>query len=190
MKTLAIFLLAFASILAANAQDDLRLSKSELKKLQKEQKKAEQEALEEHMAELVDAMVTYQRFVLEADFLSDKYGSRISVQPTINFIIVDSLDGTLQLGSAMTVGYNGVGGTTLEGSIHSYKFQTIGKKKDSYSISFNFMSSLGTYDITLMVSQYGNADATVRGNWSGNLSYHGRLVPISLSSIYKGTSIR
>ena len=189
MKTLAILFLACASVLGASAQDDMKLSKSELKKLQKEQKKAEQAALEEEMKGLVDAMITYQQFVLEADYLSDKYGTRIPVQSNINFIIADSLEGVLQFGSAMTIGYNGVGGSTINGKINNYKYQTIGKKKDSYSVSFSFNSSLGTYDITLMVTSNGNADATVRGNWSGSLSYHGRLVPISLSRIYKGSAI-
>ncbi|HEC43383.1 MAG TPA: DUF4251 domain-containing protein [Bacteroides sp.] len=189
MKTLAIIFLACASVLGASAQDDMKLSKSELKMLQKEQKKAEQAALEEEMKGLVDAMITYQQFVLEADYLSDKYGTRIPVQSTINFIIADSLEGVLQFGSAMTNGYNGVGGSTINGRINNYKYQTIGKKKDSYSVSFSFNSSLGTYDITILVTSNGNADATVRGNWSGSLSYHGRLVPISLSRIYKGSAI-
>ena len=104
----------------------------------------------------------------------------------INFVMLDSLVGTLQFGSAMAVGYNGVGGATIEGRISNYKYTMIGKKKDSYSVSMNFMSTLGSYDITMLVNSNGYADATIRGNWSGALSYHGRLVPLQLSRVYKG----
>jgi hypothetical protein len=79
-----------------------------------------------------------------------------------------------------------VGGATLEGTISNYKYTLIGKMKDSYSVSMNFMSTLGSYDITLMVNPQGYADATIRGNWSGALNYHGKLIPLALSRIYKG----
>ena len=32
-------------------------------------------------------------------------------------------------------------------------------------------------------------DASIRGNWSGQLKYHGKLVPLTLSRVYKGTPI-
>jgi hypothetical protein len=186
MKTLMTIFLAFAFVAGAYSQEDGKLSKSELKKLQKEQKKADEANRLEEQAVLTNQMVTGQQYVLEADFLSDKYGSRVPVQSTLNFVLVDSTRGTLQLGSALSVGYNGVGGTTVDGNISNYKYTMIGKNKDSYSVSMNFMSTLGSYDITMMVTADGYADATIRGNWPGVLNYHGRLVPLQLSRIYKG----
>jgi len=147
------------------------------------------EANREKMASLTSLMVSQQRFVLEADFLSNKTGSRVPVQAMINFIMIDSTAGTVQFGSAMSAGYNGVGGATLEGKVSNYKYVMVGKKKDSYSLSMNFMSSLGSYDITMMVNPEGYTDATIRGNWSGALNYHGKLVPLQLSRIYKGSPI-
>ena len=140
----------------------------------------------EALAEITDYMVTHQQFVLEADYLSDRTGSRIPVQSTINFIMVDSLTATVQLGSAMSVGYNGVGGTTVEGRISKYEYTLIGKKKEVYSITMSFMSSLGIYDVTMMVMPDSRTDATIRGNWAGSLSYHGKIVPLAQSRIYKG----
>lgn len=173
-------------ILGANAQEQEKLSKSELRKFQREQKKAEMEAEREKMAVLTEFMITNQRFVLEAQYLSDRYGTRVPVQSNINFVMVDSLVATIQLGSAMSAGYNGVGGTTVEGRVSNYKYTKVGKKEDSYSVSMNFMSSLGNYDITMMANAEGYTDATIRGNWPGSLNYHGRLVPLSESRIYKG----
>lgn len=184
-SVISILLLAFV-VLGAYGQEPDRLTRSELKKLQKEQKKEQQAAEMEALAEITDDMVTHQQFVLEADYLSDRKGSRIPVQSSINFIMVDSLTATVQLGSAMSVGYNGVGGTTVEGRISKYEYSLIGKNKDVYSISMSFMSSLGIYDVTMMVMPDSRTDATIRGNWAGSLSYHGKIVPLSKSRIYKG----
>lgn len=187
MRSIASLLLAFIFTIGAFSQDEGRLSKSEIRKLQKEQKKAEQEAEKEQMARLTQIMVEQHRFVLEADFLSDRIGTRVPVQSNINFIMIDSLEGVVQFGSAMSVGYNGVGGATIEGRITKYEYNMIGRKKDNYSLTIVFMSSLGSYDITVMINADGYADATIRGNWSGALSYHGRLVPLRASKVYKGS---
>ncbi|MEE9463674.1 MAG: DUF4251 domain-containing protein [Bacteroidales bacterium] len=190
MKTLLTLILAFVFVLGAFSQEETQqLSKQEIKKLQKEQKKAEKAAEEERMAEVTRFMVHQQQFVLEADYLSDKYGQRVPVTPTINFVLVDSVAGTVQFGSAQDIGYNGVGGVTVDGRITKYEYSVVGKKEDSYSIRLILMSSIGTYDITLMVNSQGYADASIRGNWSGQLNYHGKLVPLTLSRVYKGTPI-
>jgi hypothetical protein len=190
MKTFMTLLVTFIIVLGAYSQDEVQqLSKKELKKLQKEQKNADLAAESERMAEVTKFMVEQQQFVLEADYLSDKYGQRVIVTPTINFVLIDSLVGSVQFGSAQAIGYNGVGGITVDGRITKYEYTMIGKNQDSYSIRLVFMASIGTYDITLMVNAQGYADAQVRGNWSGQLNYHGKLVPLTLSRVYKGTPI-
>jgi hypothetical protein len=188
MRTIITLLLAFVVTLGASAQDDQTLSRSELRKLQREQRKAERAAEQEQMAKVTELMIAQQHFVLEAEFLSNKTGSRIPVQSTINFILVDSVEAIVQFGSASSAGYNGVGGATIEGKISKYEYSKIGRNNDSFSISMSFMSSLGIYDITMLVSASGNTDATIRGSWSGSLSYHGKLVPLIQSRIYKGTT--
>ena len=190
MKTFLTFLMAFVFILGSTAQDETQqLSPRELRKLQKEQRKAEQAAEMERMAEVTEYMIHQQQFVLEADFLSDKYGQRAPVTSTINFVMIDSLVGTVQFGDAQRIGYNGVGGATVDGRITKYEYTKMGKKQDSYSVRMVFMSGIGTYDITLMINAQGVGDATIRGNWSDQLNYHGKLVPLTLSRVYKGTPI-
>jgi hypothetical protein len=174
-------------ISGVQAQEDLRLSKAEIRKLQREQQREEKAAMDDRMAEMTRWMIDNQNFVLQADYLSDRYGSRVSVSSNINFLLVDSMQATMQLGSAFSVGYNGVGGTTIDGRISKYEVNAVGKKKDSWNISMIFRSSQGTYDISLMVSPTGYADAIIRGNWSGELNYHGSLVPIAQARIYKGS---
>ena len=188
MKTIIFILLCFGIMLHAGAQDDLSLSKKEIKRFQKEQRKLDQKAELERMGGITKWMVTSQQFVLEANDLSDRYGNRVPVSSTINFIMVDSSTGVMQLGNAYSMGYNGVGGTTLEGRISEYKVRTIGKKKEAWSVSWTLSSTLGTYNISLTVSANGNADASIRSNWPGNINYHGNLVPISRARIYKSST--
>ena len=84
MKTLLSLILASVLVIGVYGQDDAPLSKKELKAFQKEQKKAQAEAERAEKALIVEQMVTGQRFVLEADYLSDQTGSRQPVQSMIN----------------------------------------------------------------------------------------------------------
>lgn len=187
-----IFLILIAFILGnsgtISAQDG-RASKADIKEQKAWEKQKQKEAREKELErniEMTSTMVKLQRFVLEADYLSNKYGTRVPVSRTINFVMVDSLNATVQVGSAYSLGYNGVGGETVTGRITKYEYKMTGRNKDSYSIRMVFMSPVGTYDITMMINPEGYADASIRGNWSGQLNYHGRLVPLGLSKVYKG----
>ncbi len=187
-RAIFLILLICGTIVIGYGQND-RASHADIReqRIYERQKRQEEKAAErEKRIVMTRKMVGIQRFVLEANYLSDKYGTRVPVSPTINFIMVDSLEGIIQFGSAYSTGYNGVGGETLEGRITKYEYTMMGRKKDSYSIRMIFMSPLGTYDITLAVNPEGYADATIRGNWSGQLNYHGRLIPLGLSKVYKG----
>lgn len=193
MKTrifLIITTLIFGNMGFISGQDN-RASKADIKEQRAFEKQKQQEAREierEKNIEMTSQMVKLQRFVLEADYLSNKYGTRVPVSNNINFVLVDSTDAVLQTGSAYTIGFNGVGGETVSGHITKYEYGMTGKKKDSYSVRMVFLSPVGVYDITLMINPEGYADASIRGNWSGQLNYHGRLVPLGLSKVYTGQS--
>jgi hypothetical protein len=168
---------------------DGRASKADLKEQRAYEKQKQKEAREkerEKNIEMTAKMVRLQRFVLEADYLSNKYGTRVPVSQNINFIMVDSLEATLQTGSAFAVGFNGIGGETVSGRVTKYDFVMTGRNKDSYSIRMVLLSPVGVFDITLLINPEGYADASIRGNWSGQLNYHGRLVPLGLSKVYTG----
>lgn len=172
------------------AQEEETLSKKELKQIAKEEKRSRRYAEEEQKRELTALMLEHHRFVLEADFVGDRTGSRIPVNSNINFIAIDSTHGTLQLATPYGLGYNGLGGITLEGRISKYNLKEIqGKKSKSYSLMILIMTSLGTYDITFQISETGNTDATVRGNSMGQLKYSGKLIPIDKSRVYKGSTL-
>ena len=171
----------------AQAQDTGKLSPREQRKLLKEEKQRIEKEEAALYARLVDEMVTGATFVLEADMLYDRYGQSIQVQSTINFLLVDSTFGVIQVGSPLYLGQNGVGGITLEGPVSRYELNK-SEKRGTYTISYGLRSTLGNYDVTISVSSSGRADARVSGNFSGSLRYSGRLVHPARSRVYKGTS--
>jgi hypothetical protein len=156
----------------------------------KEQKKEEQQKKAEWMKEVTRTMIENRRFVLEADFLSGKDGMRVSVNPTINFIVIDSLNAVMQLGSSTGIGWNGLGGVTVEGKVTRYEVSRTEKKRYvAYSIILIVFTNIGTYDIHMTVTDDGRADATIRGTTSGQVSYSGILYPPEISKVYKGMSL-
>jgi hypothetical protein len=189
MKTIVIMLLVLMLFPVTYSQTEGTVDKKTQRHLLKEERKRQREADFAEKAALVDMMVTSRKFVLEADYLSNQYGRRIMVNSTLNFIIVDSTEGTLQTASMSGVGgTNMMGGVTADGNITQYEVNKAAKSK-AYSVKMMIMTSIGIYDIFLSISPDGNANATIGGNWGGKLNYHGHLVPLGISRVYKGRAI-
>ena len=125
------------------------------------------------------------RYVLEADYLQNKYGTRVYVTSTLNFIRVDVPKGVLQTGSDTRQGYNGVGGVTAEGTIGDYKI-TRNFKNLSCTVTFNLVTNIGSFNILMTVSADNNATATISGTTSGRLTWDGHLVTLDKSRVFKG----
>ena len=185
MKRVLIFVLAVLLTLPAFTQE---LSKKERKQLDKELKKEQKAEEAAQKAAVVDAMVVYNRFVLEANTIKDKRGTSLQVSSNINFIASDSISGVIQVGSNTYIGRNGVGGVTVEGSIADYKYSK-NEKNGSYSITYYLRTPVGSYDVRISVYSDGRADADVSSTtWGDKLRYSGYLVPPGISRVYKGTS--
>ena len=186
MKRVITILFVTLITLPAFAQD---LSRKEQKKLLKELKKEQRAEEASKKAAVVEAMVYYQRFVLEANILRDRRGNSINVSSNINFIAADSLTGVIQVGSNTYIGRNGVGGDTVEGSISEYEY-TKHERSGSYYISYFLRTPVGSYDVRLTAYSDGRADAEVSSTtWGGRLRYSGYLVPPGASRVFKGISL-
>ena len=158
--------------------NDESYTKRELKKL----KKAEEKELIKKSTLL---MIEKKHFVLEADYIINRYGNRFMVNSMLNFIKIDSTDIILQLGSNTGIGYNGIGGITLEGRINRYEIKEI---KNGNLLHISSMTNLGFFDVFITVSNSGYADASVSGISGGSVRYSGKIIPLELSRIYKGSS--
>jgi hypothetical protein len=151
--------------------------------IKKEKRKAE--ADKEYR--LTKQMLDNKDFVLESDFLQDRYGNRVFVNSTINFVAVDSVIAVIQIGSDRRLGPNGVGGVTAKGRISRWELKE--DKRHNFTLSMNVMTAIGIYDLHLSVSPSGRATARLTGLRSGNLTFDGDLVPIEESNVYEGQSI-
>jgi hypothetical protein len=177
-------------VLGAFAQEENSVDSKTTKKLTREQKKEQKKVEEDATARIVADMVNHRQFVLEANYLSNQRGERAVVSSNINFIAIDSNRITIQLGSVSGIGgSNGMGGVTADGTITKFEIKKMGRSGDIYYIQVYTMTHIGSYDILFTVSPNGNADATVGGNWGGKLNYHGTLVPLNKSRVFKGMSI-
>ena len=130
----------------------------------------------------LDSLINSRRFVFEADFLESFYGGRISVLPKSNFIKIDSLNGTLRTGADFDVGFNGVSGVTAEGKIGYWKLS----KNPDYRIlnlRFNILATLGSFDITLTVSDFNRAKASINGPHSASISWQGHIRSLKNSEV-------
>jgi hypothetical protein len=185
-QALVIFMTIFS--LSMYCQDEI-MSKKELKELAREQKRSEQERLKREHISIVKSILEKKHFVLEADYIDDGKGNRVPVSSTINFVVVDSSEAVLQLGSPYGHGWNGVGGVTVEGDVTKYDLNIIkGRRSTSYSLAVVIMSSMGIFDIHFNISETGMADATVRSTTSGQLRYSGMINQIKQSKVYKGAT--
>lgn len=169
--------IGFLGISVIGYSQNQKLSREEIKEARKAQRIANYYAL--------DTMLNARTFVLEADFLQDKYGVRIPVTSNLNFIQVNQSEGILQTGSNYGLGYNGVGGVTAEGSIGAWEV-TKNPKKFSYSVHFSLFSNIGSYDIFMTVNSSNVASATITGLGPGRLTWEGHLEMMYNSRVFKG----
>jgi hypothetical protein len=171
------WILGFFWISVNSNSQDKKLSRHELKEVRKAQMVLNFNYL--------DSLLNSKVFVLEADILRNKYGEIVNVVPTLNFIKVDVSHGVLQTGSNFSMGYNGVGGVTAEGSLGGWKISKNAKKLN-YMLHFSLLTNLGNYDVSMTVSANNRAVATIRGLGPGELTWEGHLVAIDNSLVFKG----
>ena len=148
-------------------------------------KKEKRNADLEKVFQQTKTMLENKDFVLQADYLQDRYGNRVLVNSTINFVAVDSTEATIQIGSNFRIGPNGVGGVTAQGNINKWEL-TEDTKHKAFTLRMNVMTTIGIYDLFINISASGRGTATLTGMSSGRLTFDGNFVPWEKSSVYVG----
>lgn len=187
-KLIYILLLIFFNISVFSQKEETVSAKNQ-RKLQKESRNAEKDSIRNKTLEITRNMIQNKSFVLEANQLSGRSGIPFPVSSTINFVSIDSNICVIQLASNSGLGSNGLGGVTTEGRISSYKIHE-NKKGGGFTISVLTNTSLGAFDLVFFIDSEGNAQADVTQSTTGVVrTYHGRIVPLEQSKVYKGRSI-
>ena len=174
-----LLIILFSGISVCSVGQNTKPDKQSKKEAKKAQRYADFQSL--------DSLLNFRTYVLEANYLQNKYGSMINVTSNLNFIRVSGYNGVLQTGSDTRIGSNSVGGVTAEGSISNYKISK-DTKNMSFTVTFNLLTTLGAFDIFMNISSDSNATATISGSTSGRLTWSGRLVSLKKSRVYKGTN--
>ncbi len=176
MMSLFLILGLFSITLKSNAQET-KGNRQEMKEARRAQMAAN--------FNILDSLLNAKSFILEADFLQNKYGDRVQVSPMLNFVRVDHSSGIMQTGSDYRIGYNDVGGVTAEGSINNWKMFK-DPKKLTYRLQFSLFTNIGNYDVSMFVTADNHAQATIKGLGPGELTWDGHLETLSNSGAFKG----
>ena len=178
-KIIIVILLIISSngIWAQKAKNPSSMTRKEKKELELDK--------EFHMNK---SMLDNRDFVLEANYIQDRFGNRRIVNSVINFVAVDSVTAIIQVGSDYRNGPNGVGGITAKGRITKWQL-TEDKKSKSFNLTINVLTSVGIYDLHFSIGLWGNSTVMLSGLSAGQLTFEGKLVPYSESSVFEGRSL-
>jgi len=183
MRWICVLLISMFLSFGLTAQDQKK--DGETKKEASQRKKEEKKERIEKQFKLTDSLLSGKRFVLEAHFLKNNKGERINVMSTLNFISIDSLMGVIQVGSPQRVGYNGVGGVTVQGRIINWKLEKDVNRK-SFFLALTIQGNVDIYDISMTTDYEGYTNATLNGINTGRLTFEGNVVSKQETSTFKG----
>ncbi|KXX71537.1 DUF4251 domain-containing protein [Flammeovirga sp. SJP92] len=166
------------------AKKKAKEERKKAKELAKKQAKAEEQARYQMAFEAMKG----QNFVLQANQVYDRYGNIAQVTNTINFIKMEGETCVVQLGFEGIIGFNGVGGITLDGKISELKVTE--NEHGGLQLSFNVQGSMMQASIRINLNGADNwADATVRAQTTNTeVRFRGNVIPSNLSNVYQGAT--
>lgn len=182
MRIIVFFIVIF--LVNANyiiAQEEKKLSKKERKELKKQQQIEKKQA--------IMALLDSKSWVIEAHTVFDRYNQSYQLNPSINFVGIKDDEGALQLGFNGLIGWNGVGGITIDGSVTKYEVKE-GKGNSSPTVNLRFQGrGIGSATINLTVNTSGQATARVNGDFGDRITFSGMIKSLEESIVYKGQSL-
>jgi hypothetical protein len=169
------------SITSSIAQEENKLSKKEKKELKRQQMEGQRQAI----LDLLES----RTWVIEAHTVYDRYNQSYQLNPSINFVGVKENEGALQLGFNGLIGWNGVGGVTIDGQVTRYEVKD-GQKDNTPSVVLRFQGrGVGFATINVTVNISGQATARVSGDFGERISFSGVIKSLEESIVYKGQSL-
>lgn len=182
MKILVFFIsFILITINSTVAQEKKKLSRKEKKELKKQQQI-------EQKKNILDLLQS-KAWVIEAHTVFDRYNQSYQLNPTINFVGIKGEEGALQLGFNGLIGWNGVGGVTIDGKVTKYEVKE-GKNNKNPTVNLRFQGrGMGSATIVVTVNSSGQATARVNGDFGERITFSGMIKSLEESSVYKGQSL-
>lgn len=179
MKTMLVSGFLIISVLAFGQEQNKKdtLTRKEKKELSK--------ASEAKAIARLDSLINNQTWVMEAHTLVGKYNDMLPINTSLNFVIVNKKEGTIQLVFRNVPNWNGIGGTTLEGEIQSYK---VSKTGDNFLVTGTLFGNQGSITFRLIPNIY-TSTIELSGSFGDKVKLTGNIVSPEESSAFKGTNI-
>ena len=129
-------------------------------------------------------------FVVEADAVTFKYGTRVQVNSTTNFISMEGDRAVIQISPSYVYGGpNGVGGITVDGVVSNVSLTSDKKGRIHYSMYVTGRALSATVSIS-MTPGSNRAVVVVSPTFNSNdVRLEGYLVPAGHSRVFEGTTL-
>lgn len=129
-------------------------------------------------------------FVVEADAVTFKYGTRVQVNSTTNFISMEGDRAVIQISPSYVYGGpNGVGGITVDGVVSNVSLTSDKKGRIHYSMYVTGRAVSATVSIS-MTPGSNRAVVVVSPTFNSNdVRLEGYLVPAGHSRVFEGTTL-
>ena len=186
-----LLLLGFAVSTWAQTSKEARAARREALKKEREARRtleAQQDSIAYFKA--VEALKTGS-FVLEADNVTFPNGITRYVSSNTNYVQVDNGEGIVQTAFtnfAYNPGPNGLGGVTVQGNINGLSMKEDKDGNYFYNYTIQGMAISATVFITL-TGGTNQASVQISPNFNNNnMTMTGRLLPLSESEVFQGTT--
>ncbi len=180
--------ISFVIIMLLLGGNVIAQTKEEKKAAKKAKKEAKVQADKENTAVLME-IVESKKFVLEANTIYYKNGNSQVVSSNLNYVGFDGLNSTIELPIKELAGWDGVAGMTVYGKIT--KMEIIPYKD---GVGFNVYSAVqnkggGIVTLVIKVNSSGNARVDMSSSFGESISFHGNLIALDKSQVYRSTPI-
>ncbi len=187
---LGVLLVAGLLVAPAVEAQTQTLTKKEKRHLEQMRRKKEKTKQREAAHAYYLQLLKKKYFVFQADYLTDTRGNAFILSPDINFMRVSGDSTVLQFGFDNVIGWNGVGGITVRGTLFHYQVQE-GKKGSGINLRTD-VQIIGPGlppHLTLYVSDDGTAQLTIVTGTGTQITLFGRVVAPDQAAIFQGVSL-
>ncbi len=124
-------------------------------------------------------LLKHRRFVLTADQITINQSTLINVSDNTNFLLVDSINGVVQLSPLFAGGPNSVGGFTVSGDVSKYEMKTT--KDGDLLVTYRVSATVGSTDVQVRLHKGKNeASATIYATFNnGRATLRGKIEPLN-----------
>ncbi len=173
------FLLLLSTVGMAQSKEDKKAEKAARKEAKLEEQAMRMEPLNE--------LIRNKTWVLEGNQLkADKGRMANNLNSNLNFVSCVGENGTVQLSFNGIVGWNGVGGVTLDGKYDSYKVTEPKKAGQGVTLQANVRGTGGFARMTLLIQSPTQVEVRISGNWGQQITLYGSIYSPEDSRVFKG----